>query len=981
MKKNQHDDNEETFPGEIPETTEPETEPTRPFSIVGLGASAGGLEALKQFFAHMPHDSNIAFVVVQHLDPDHQSYLSELIQPLTQMAVVVIEQGVDIVPNRVYVVPPGRNVELVQSKLQLSKQERYSGMGADLPIDFFFRSLAYAQGNRAICIILSGMGTDGTLGLKLIKEQNGLVMAQSPESAQNKGMPNSAIATGLVDYILPPDEMPAKLINYTTLAFTLMDRKIMPEGLNAADYIERVLALLRAQTGHDFSLYKRNMIDRRIQRRMAINQSQDLVAYVQYLQQTPDEREALFKDLLIGVTEFFRDPETFEVFEQVVLPHLFENRTPDQAIRVWVPGCATGEEAYSIAMLIQKHMKMRDQVFDVQIFATDIDEEALNKARVGLYPGGISANVPPEYLRTFFVEEDHSYRIVKQIRDRVIFAAQNVIKDPPFSKLDLISCRNLLIYLGATLQQKVLSLFHYALNSSGFLFLGTSENLGKLDYLFDPVDTKAKLFKRAATNITRVPDMTFVTSDWASKDIVRIVASDTPADILALIDRMLLENYAPACVVVNERHEIVSIRGRTGRYLELTTERRANLDILAMARTGLQTSLGHALHTVMATKQEVVHESVQIKQNGETHIINLIVKPIGFPDSSERNLIAVIFQDVPISLGAPNDSELTSDQSYVDRRIVELEQELTATKDYLQATIEELRSANEEAQSANEEMHSVNEELETSQEELKAVNEELVTVNAELRNKVRELTWANSDLDHVLANMEMGLILLDIRMHIRRFNPAATKVINLIETDINRPLGHVSSNLIDAHLVEDVQSVLDTLETQDFEVQSHTGDWYRVRIKPYRTENNVITGAAIMFTDITAQHQRTQAIEDARRFVESVVDTVREPLVVLDEDLRVVFANATFYKTFHVKSENTVGALLYDLGNRQWDIPRLRELLEEIVPQNTFFEGFEVRHDFPGIGSKRMYLNARKVKANDEGLHFILLAIEDITSG
>jgi two-component system CheB/CheR fusion protein len=705
------------------------------------------------------------------------------------------------------------------------------------------------------------------------------------------------------------------------------------------------------------------------------------VAYVQYLQQTPDEREALFKDLLIGVTEFFRDTETFEALEQVVLPHLFENRASDQAIRVWVPGCATGEEAYSIAMLLQKHVKIRDQVFDVQIFATDIDEEALNKARTGLYPGGIAANVPPEYLRTFFVEEDHSYRIVKQIRDRVIFATQNVIKDPPFSKLDLISCRNLLIYLGTTLQQKVLSLFHYALNPSAFLFLGTSENLGKLDYLFDPVDTKAKLFRRATANITRLPDMTFVTSDWASKDIdIPTVASDTPADILVLIDRMLLENYTPACVVVNERYEIVSIRGRTGKYLELTTERRANLGILAMARTGLQVSLGHALHTVMATKQEIVHESVQIKQNGETHIINLIVKPIGFPDSSERNLIAVIFQDVPISLGAPNDSEVTSDQNYVDQRIVELEQELTATKEYLQTTIEELRSANEEAQSTNEEMQSVNEELETSQEELKAVNEELVTVNAELRNKVGELTWANSDLNHVLANMEMGLILLDTKMHIRRFNPVATNIINLIETDINRPLSHVSSNLIDVHLVADVQNVLDTLETQDFEVQSKLGDWYRVRIKPYRTENNVIMGVAIMFTDITAQHQRTQAIEDARRFVESVVDTVREPLVVLDEDLRVVFANATFYQTFHVKSDNIIGALLYDLGNRQWNIPQLRELLEEIVPQNTFFEDFEVKHDFPGIGSKRMYLNARKVKANDEGLQFILLAIEDITS-
>jgi two-component system CheB/CheR fusion protein len=956
------------------------------FPVVGIGASAGGLEAFETFFDNVPPDSGMAFVLVQHLRAPHKSILDDLIRRHTRMQVSEVEDGVEVQPNRVYTIPPGKDLALLHGKLHL--MEPGEKHGPRLPIDYFFRSLAQDQHERAICVVLSGTGSDGTLGLKAIKEEGGMAVVQDPQTAGYDGMPRSAIATGLVDYVLPPKDMPRQLITYVEHAFGPGKKKVSVPLPETTDSLQKIFILLRAQMGHDFSHYKKSTIGRRIERRMAVNQIGALDGYVRYLRQNPLEVETLFRELLITVTNFFRDPEAFQALEEQVIPRLLE-RPPDQPVRVWVPGCATGEEAYSIAVLLRERMERMKMSFSVQVFATDIDSEAIETARAGVYPDGIAADISAERLSRFFTQQNSAYHVNKTIRDMLIFAEQNVIADPPFSRIDLISCRNLLIYMEPKLQRRVVPLFHYSLRPEGFLFLGTSESIGEFTDLFEAVDKKHKVFRRRKAAIAHRYPIGFPPppsmAEAVAAGLPEAIVGEKKISFREVAERSLLQHYTPACAIVNEQGDVHYFHGRTGKYLE-PAPGEATLNILRMAREGLRLELTTAIRKALAQNRSVRYQDLEVKTNGEYQTVHLTVRPIVEPPSMQ-GLLMVTFEDVTAEEEVEIVEEAGAPMEDRDRRVAQLERELRAKEEYLQTAIEELetsneelKSTNEELQSSNEELQSTNEELETTKEEAQSINEELVTVNAELGQKIQELTQANDDMNNLLVGTGVGTVFLDERLHIQRFTPAAAEVVNLIQTDVGRPVSHVTSNLAGYdELAQDARQVLDTLVPREREVQTKERDWYLMRVLPYRTLQNVIQGVVLTFVDITELKQAQREIRAARNYAESIVETVRESLVTLDAGLRVVLANPVFYRTFQVKPEETEGQLLYELGNRQWDIPELRTLLEKILPQETVFNDYEMEHDFPGIGRRTMLLNARELRRAEGEERLILLAIEDVT--
>ncbi|MBD3182938.1 PAS domain-containing protein [Candidatus Poribacteria bacterium] len=820
-----------------------------------------------------------------------------------------------------------------------------------------------------------------------------MAIVQDPDSAEYDGMPQSAINTGMADYILPPDKMPEQLFNYVQHAFDKEAiRKIEKEPKND-DWLQKVFILLRDYTGHDFSHYKQNTILRRIQRRMTVHQIMDQKVYVRFLQENPEELEVLFKELLIGVTHFFRDPEAFDVLKEKAIPDIFKGKSRDNTIKIWVPGCSTGEEAYSIAILVQEHMNKIKKNFEVQVFATDIDNEAIENARLGIYPDSIAGDITPERLKNFFIEKENQYQIKRKIRNMLVFSIQNVVKDPSLSKIDIISCRNLLIYMGEKLQKKLLPLFHYSLKPNGYLFLGTSESTSSFDDLFETVDRKWKLFKKKSTvDYTQIEnralmDFTrmFLEEDKTQKD--KFSKDVKKTNYKDLVENILLKTYSPACVLIDNKYDILYVHGRTGKYLE-QPQGEASLNILEMARKGLKMELSTAIRKVVSKGEENLKRGLFVKTNGETQMIDLIVKPITDIQSHE-DLLLLIFRDIDSQSG----KELTSgEDGSKSEEELKLERELEATKQYLQTTIEELetsneelKSTNEELQSSNEELQSTNEELETSKEELQSVNEELTTVNAELENKLDQLHKANNDMNNLLVSTEIATIFLDEKLQIKLYTPKATEAINLIQSDIGRPLKHTVSNLKYEDLIEDAKEVLNTLESKEVEVQSNDGKWFSIKIFPYRTTDNVIEGVIINFIDITKQkknqkklQEQKELLEESNSYITAILDTVRESLLVLDVDLKVVSANMSFYDVFQVE-EDTEGKLVYDLGDGQWDIPDLRELLDNVISKKKVFNDYKVEHDFPNIGKRIMLLNARRVELEKSHRKLILLAIEDIT--
>ncbi|MDQ7786166.1 MAG: chemotaxis protein CheB [Thermodesulfovibrionales bacterium] len=959
-----------------------EKKPSSGFPVVGIGASAGGLEALEKFFTHMPPDAGIAFVIIQHLDPKHKSIMDELLKRHTTMRVLQVADGLKLEPNSVYLNPPDKDVSIFNGHFQLT--DPVEAHRIRLPINNLFRSLAEDQGENAICIILSGSGSDGTLGLKEIKGSGGMVMVQDPEQAQYDSMVRSAIETGLADYVLPAEKMPKELIGYIKQPY-VRGYKI---GIGAEhfDAIQKVLMLVRSGTGHDFSHYKQNTIYRRVERRMALHHIADIRNYVQYLKETPAEGDALFKDIIIEVTSFFRDPEAFEALGKKIIPAIVEQKKPDSAVRVWVPGCATGEEAFSLAMLFQEAMDRLNKHLNVQIFATDINKDTIEQARTAQFPEGISADMPADRLGRFFIKEGRAYRVKKTIRDMVVFAAQNLISDPPFSKLDLVSCRNVLIYMDSVLQRKVIPLFHYTLNHDGYLFLGSSETIGEFSGLFSPVDTKWKIFQRKGIGAGNMPDYLHAPLDDAHPAYLKTL--DQPVlkelNMREIAERLILDEYAPPCVFIDERFNILYFHGLTERYLTHPPGE-PTFNLITMAREDLRYQLSAILNKAVKQKKAVVRETLQMKQKEGYQTVDVIVRSIPQP-TLKQTIKMVAFEEKTSSAKQLKKKKYTAGTPGMNLRISSLEKELQSTKEYLQATIEqmqtsneELRSANEELQSTNEELQSTNEELATSKEELQSTNEELITVNAELQDKIEALMQANSDINNLLAGTDIGTIFLDNALRIKRFTPAVTNFFNLIQADLGRPISDITSKIPLVNISQEVRTVLKDLQKKEFELQLENGNWYSMRILPYRTMENTIDGVVITFMDITQRKKVEQLGEISRIYAESIVETVREPLVILDEHLKVVSANRSFYQTFKTTPEETENMIIFNLGSGQWNIPELRELLEEIVPDKKSFNDFKVTQSFPAIGQKTMLLNARIIDQAGQG-KLILLAIEDITA-
>ena len=871
------------------------------FPIVGIGASAGGLAAFQAFFSAMPSGSGsgsgsgMAFVLVQHLAPDHKSMLAELIGRFTKMRVIEVEDGMRVEPNCTYIIPPNHDMALLNGTLQLLKPA--APRGQRLPIDFFFRSLAQDRRALAIGIVLSGTGSDGTLGVRAIKGEGGMVMAQSSDSTEYDGMPRSAVATGLVDFVLPPSEMPTRLLAFASHAFRAGKVAGSDPGLRVDDALKKIFVLLRTQTGHDFSEYKPSTITRRIERRMAVNQIDKMADYVLYVRQNPAEGDALFRDLLIGVTDFFRDPDAFKALQEEAIVRLLSSKPPGAAIRAWVPGCSTGEEAYTIAMLMQERMEALKTNLKLVVFATDLDSTAVERARAGRYPSSIAADVSAERLKRFFTEEPGGgfYRINKLIRDILVFSEQDVIKDPPFSKLDLISCRNVLIYMGPALHKKLIPLFHYSLNPGGYLFLGTSESVGDNLALFSTLNRAAKLFQRKDDSPLRRVHLARLLPP--AMDHVKAPPAPGGAQFRALAERTLLKNYVPVGALVNDRGDILYLHGRTGRYLE-PSPGEAGLNILKMARQGLRPGLTTALHKAVEKKEAVSFAGMRVKTNGDYSTVNIKVQPV-VDKADEPPLFLVQMEEAP---EAPAEArtprgaltskaaqartrEISAHAAALQKELQDKEEYLQSTSEELETSNEELKSANEEMQSINEEMQSTNEELETSKEELQSVNEELATVNAELHGKVSDLSQANNDMNNLLAGTGVGTIFVNHQLQILRFTPAITDVINLIASDVGRPIGDIVANLTDYNqMVEDIQRVLDTLVTAELEVKNTLGKWFILRIRPYRTLDNVIEGAVITFSDISEMKKAREVVQQsaALRRLAVVVTDSRDAILVQD---------------------------------------------------------------------------------------------------
>jgi two-component system CheB/CheR fusion protein len=828
------------------------------FPIVGIGVSAGGLAAFEALITRMPIDTGMAFILVQHQLPNRKSILSHLIQQFTEMQVCEAEDQMVVEPNCIYIIPSNRNIAFLNGRLCLSDRTTQI---LQLPIDFFFNSLADDQRERSICIVLSGTDTDGMLGMKAIKAAGGMVIVQQPSSTDLKSMPNSAIFTELADYVLPLGEMPDQLTTYVQHSLG----QHWSNGSSSIDdnSLQRILAILHAQTGHDFSNYKQNTVCRRIMYRLAVNPISRLEDYILYLQQSPLEVEALFREFLIGVTSFFRDPKTFEILKKQVVPNLLIGKTFRDYIRIWVTGCSTGEEAYSIAMLISEYMEETKQHVKVQIFASDIDSHALEKARSGIYPINIASNVSTKRLNCFFtlIHDGNAYQIQKKIRDMVIFAEQSVTEDPPFSRLDLISCRNLLIYFDLELQRKVLQTFHYALNPDGFLFLGSSETIGEFEDRFTVVDSKCKLYQTKQVALPRPilhAKATFMKKNVTSVKTLYAEHKKSTFGIRELVESELLRQFTPASVVINKHGEILYIHGRTGKYLELPSGE-ARMNILQMARAGLRLELNNAISRVIAQKESYHCQGLRVVGSSQTSIVNLTVSLVSEGPPALLGLIIVIFEDVtPIDdQGLLKEVAVTREHThtiYQDERYEELERELRKNEDFLQTTIEELGYSIEELQSTNEQFQSINEELETSKEEIQSVNEELMSVNAELIKNIDDLSRANNDINNMLTGTGVSIIFLDLQLCIKRFTSIADKIIMLIQNDLGRPINHIATNLVGYDSLEkDVEAVLDTLVPKAQEVQTKNGLYYLMRIQPYQTLNGVIDGAVITFMDITEQ--------------------------------------------------------------------------------------------------------------------------------
>ena len=947
-----------------PPAAEERTESRCP-TIVGVGASAGGLEAFTELLSHLPRDTGMAFVLIQHLDPKHESHLTELLAKECKMPVAEVTGGTRVEANRVYVIPPRCNLGIADGVIHTSPR---SPSGCNLPIDSFLRELAADRGRRALGVILSGTASDGTLGLQAIKAAGGITFAQDARTARFDGMPKSAIAAGVADYVLAPAAIALQL---ATLARNGHAPAEPPEAAEMPEDAElaRVLRLVRNATGVDFAHYKPGTLVRRIKRRMALRGFDTLQDYSRDLEQNRDEANALCESCFITVTAFFREPAVFEELKKMVFPALVENRAPEDPIRIWVPGCASGEEAYSIAICLMEFLDETKMSFPIEIFATDLSQTAIEKARAGTYAVGALAHISPQRLARFFVRSERGYQIAKDIRDVCVFARHNLAQDPPFSKLDLISCCNVLIYLGDVLQRKVWTILQYALKPTGFLVLGPSESIGALSESFHQVEKSHKIYSLRATASTPALPLSEGHRIGGRVDLrEKIAESGTGMEVHREADRLALTEYAPPGVIIDNQMNIVEVRGRTAPYLELSPGK-ATQNLLKLAREGLIAGLGKAIRTAWQTNA-VAHEGgFRIEDGGKLKDLNIKVIPFRGPSSSEERYFLVLFEET-----GPNGAPRAMPQPAIPGNggSARLHHELVATKEYLQSTIEDHASTLEELRASNEEAKAANEELETAQEELESANEELNTLNEELKNSNREFSKVNRDLANLLESISIPLVMVGRDLRIRRFTRAIEPMLNLVASDVGRPITDFQPQV---ELPDLRRLLLDAMEGGNRtprDIRDSHGRWYSLRVLPSAGPDGKSDGAVLVLIDIDAAKR-------GQDFAEAIVETVREPLVILNQNLQVVKANKTFYETFRSAREETEGRLIYDLGNGQWNIPKLRELLENILPAHATFRDFEVTHEFDHVGRKVMMLNASEIFNPNAQARTILLAIEDAT--
>jgi two-component system CheB/CheR fusion protein len=995
-----------------------------------VGASAGGLEAFTQLLKELPVDTGLGFVLVQHLDPEHESALTQILTRATAMPVHEVTDRLRVEANHVYIIPPNTSLGIEQGVLKL--QPRVRSRTPARSIDTFFESLAHDQHQRAIGVILSGSATDGTLGLEAIKAEGGITFAQD-ESARYDSMPRSAVGAGCVDFVLPPEKIARELARIARHPFVATDL-IQPgarAGRSTATVApddapsnldtdaesgpvvqppgyEDVLQLLRKHSGVDFSLYKSTTVHRRIIRRMVLSRKDSLVHYADLLRGNPKELEVLYGDVLINVTSFFRNAEAFEVLRRKVFPELLRERG-DDPLRVWVLGCSTGQEAYSIAMVYAELAAKMPRARKLQIFATDLNESNLEKARHGLYAPTLLADVSPERRRRFFVEEDGGFRVIKALREMVVFARQNLITDPPFSRLDLISCRNVMIYLEPAVQRKALFNFHYALKPDGFLFLGASESIGGLTKLFEPMDRKHKIFSRKAGPARTykeplgagrtptpapapapAPDPTRAARATRGRPAPKNEIVRAPLDPQREADRVTVDQFAPPGVLINADLQILQFRGATGAFLEAPTGK-ATIDLLKMARKDLMLPLRAVVNKARLENKTVRVDNIPLGTAGQTRRVQIEVVPL--KNLPERYFL-VFFKDAP-----PPRAEARSDEDPARRaasratdtqeladRCAELERELAESRDYLQSVLEqqetantELQAANEEGQSANEELQSLNEELETSKEELESTNEEMTTVNEEVVHRNTELNRVNSDLLNLQTATKLGILLLNRDLTIRRFSPLAERQFNLRSSDLGRPLGSVRHTLQFPELAATVAGVIAHGRETECDVQDDDGHWFSLRVRPYLTLNDTVDGAVLVLVDIDELKRKEQVIKEEHEHAQAIIQTVPNPLVILGADLKVHSANEAFYRTFNVAGEDMTDRSLFELDHGSWDIPGLRHQLEDIIPRTRVLTDLAITHEFPRIGRRSLLLNARLLKTPGGRPKEILLGIQDVT--
>ena len=946
--------------------------------VVGMGASAGGIEAFSKFFEAMPSDSGAAFVLVLHLDPTRESQMAKVLAAHTAMPVVQVEDQMQILPNHVYVIAPDRDLTVTAGVLHLVKPAEKRGHRH--PVDVLFRSLAADQGERVIAVVLSGTGSNGTDGLKEVRAAGGLILVQDPETSKFDGMPCSAIAAGMADHILAPEAMPAILGQYFRNEYIAEPKGGETSDTNSQHLIDQVLTVVRTRTGHNFNTYRRSTLQRRIQRRLSLYNIESLDDYLTDLRTGPTEAVALVKDLLINVTSFFRDADAWTSLCDLVIAPLVAARETGSTIRAWVAGCSTGEEAYTVAMLIAEQATQAGKAFDVKIFATDAREDNLQTAREGVYPAAAVTGLDATRKRRFFDATDATYKVKRDLRATVVFAPQNLLSDPPFSHLDLVTCRNLLIYLEPEAQQGIIALFHFALEKGGAMMLGNTETVGRHSGMFEPLSKKWRIYKRLGATRLDIVNFPVVRGQpnrsTPEQQFVVLPASEQNLTTADLARRALLERFAPAAVLIDAAGRVVYFHGSTGAYLEQPSGEPSS-DVFNMAREGLATKLRSAVRKARDQGGDISFEAKLRYSAGQSEVM-VTASPI--TGSGKGN---VLISFTPLVAGTaravPIQPENQSQEADLRDELLTVRSELQNTIEHLETVNEELKAANEEATSMNEELQSTIEELETSKEEMQSFNEELHTVNGQLHSNVRDLEDSTNDLNNLLAGTDTATLFLDDKFCIKWFTPSLRELLDLLPGDIGRPLDHFALKFRDDNLLSDAKRVMHKLQVLETEVSSFGGRWHLRRMLPYRTLDNRIAGVVITFFDVTDVRAEREASTEARIYAQAIVETVRQPLLVMDDSLKVVSINPAFAAIFQVSDAEATGQSVFDLAQGGWNLPKLRGLLETLVLDGQPFNDAQVKQSFPAIGMRHLLINGRKLLREGGRQSLVLLAIEDVT--